>query len=167
MSRPTQTRSFADIRDRFNTYLAQVGYANMTTVDRKGRPRNRVLIAVWEETDDGLPVGWLATYRTPVKAAHLAANPHASFSYWSPRQNAAFVDVTASWVTDPEARRHVWRLYRTGSPAGVGYDPGAFWSGPDDPQYHLLRLDPWRIQLVRGTDLHSTIWRPAQSPGGE
>jgi hypothetical protein len=51
------------------------------------------------------------------------------------------------------------KLYRAGSPAGLGYDPARFWSGPADPQFHLLRIDPWRVQLVRGTDFSSRIWR--------
>ncbi|MEU4542566.1 hypothetical protein [Nonomuraea dietziae] len=57
----------------------------------------------------------------------------------------------------------VWELYRQGSPQGVGYDPRAYWrQGPDDPGYHLLRMDPWRIQVLRGRDLAggrpSRIW---------
>ncbi|WP_433258493.1 hypothetical protein ACQPYK_23695 [Streptosporangium sp. CA-135522] len=44
----------------------------MTTA---ARPCARVLIPVWE-TVDGAPLGWPATYKTPVKATHLAGNPH-------------------------------------------------------------------------------------------
>ncbi|MGK5534149.1 pyridoxamine 5'-phosphate oxidase family protein [Streptomyces sp. URMC 129] len=150
--------SFAEIEPQFRDYLSEIRYASMITVDAKGRPRARVLIAVWEVVG-GRPLGWLVTYRTPVKAAHLAANPHTTFSYWSPRQNAVFIDATAAWVADAAARRRAWELFRTGSPRGVGYDPGAFWTGPEDPTYHLLRLEPWRVQVVRGTDLRTTLWR--------
>lgn len=46
-----------------------------------------------------------------------------------------------------------------GEPAGVGYDPRNFWrGGPTDPEYHVLRIDPWRIQVLRGTDLSSRMW---------
>ncbi|MEV0146596.1 MULTISPECIES: pyridoxamine 5'-phosphate oxidase family protein [unclassified Nonomuraea] len=154
----SRTRSFAAIEPQFNAYIGDIVYATMTTVDAKGRPRARVLIPIWEVVD-GRPLGWLATYRTPVKAAHLAGNPHTTFSYWSPRQNAVSVDAVAEWVTDREIGRHVWDLYANGSPPGAGYDLGAFWKGVDDPKLHVLRLTPWRVQVIRGTDLHSVIWR--------
>jgi general stress protein 26 len=163
----TRASSFPEIQAQFEAYLGDIVYATMTTVDAKGRPRARILIAVWE-TIDARPVGWLATYKTPVKAAHLAYNPHATFSYWSPRQNAVAIDVVSEWVDDPKVKQHVWELYRTGSPAGVGYDLGQFWrAGPSDPQLHVLRLNPWRVQVIRGTDLQSRIWRedePVERP---
>ncbi|WP_067489742.1 pyridoxamine 5'-phosphate oxidase family protein [Actinomadura hibisca] len=156
----TKVRDFAAIREQFDTYVGTIVYATMTTVDKKHRPRARVLIPVWEVMD-GKPVGWLATYRTPVKEAHLANNPHATFSYWTPRQNAASVDTVATWVDldDLATRRHVWELYRRTSPRGAGYDLGQFWTGVDDPKLHVLKLEPWRVQVIRGTDLNSRIWQ--------
>ncbi|GAA0911231.1 pyridoxamine 5'-phosphate oxidase family protein [Nonomuraea longicatena] len=153
----TTTTRFADIRPAFEAYVGDINYATMTTVDSKGRPRARVLIPVWEVVD-GDPLGWLATYKTPVKAAHLAGNPHTTFSYWTPRQNAVSLDTVAAWVEDPDVRRHVWDLYRTGSPKGAGYNLGNFWTGPTDPKLHVLRLEPWRVQVIRGADLDSRIW---------
>src|SRR3712207_7515467 len=79
--------SFSEIKDEFFGYVSDIVHATMTTVDAKGRPRARILIAVWEVAD-GEPVGWLATFKTPVKTAHLAGNPHATFSYWEQRQYA-------------------------------------------------------------------------------
>lgn len=106
--------SFDQLKEQFDAYIGDIVYATMTTVDKLGRPRARVLIPVWEVVD-GKPVGWLATYRTPVKEAHLANNPHTTFSYWTRRQNAASLDTVAEWVDvdDLDTRRHVW-----GSTAG-------------------------------------------------
>ncbi|MFF3669538.1 pyridoxamine 5'-phosphate oxidase family protein [Microtetraspora malaysiensis] len=157
----THVTSFTEIKNQFDTYIGDIVYATMTTVDKKGRPRARVLIPVWETLEGG-PLGWLATYRTPVKAAHLAGNPHTTFSYWTPRQNAVSIDAVATWVDDPETKRHVWELYRRTSPKGAGYDLGNFWrGGPGDPELHLLRLEPWRVQVIRGADLRSRIWYAA------
>lgn len=156
------TADFAEIEAEFDATVGDVVYATMTTVDLKGRPRARVLIPVWERPD-GSPTGWLATYRTPVKEAHLANNPHTTFSYWSPRQNQVAIDAVGSWTEDADERRHVWDLYRAGSPPGAGYDLGRFWTGPSDPELRVLRLAPWRIQVIRGHDLRSRIWRPRAS----
>ncbi|MFE3451940.1 pyridoxamine 5'-phosphate oxidase family protein [Nonomuraea sp. NPDC059194] len=152
---------FSEIQDAFEAYIGDIVYATMTTVDSKGRPRARVLIPIWEVVD-GEPLGWLATYKTPVKAAHLAGNPHTTFSYWTPRQNAVSVDTVAEWVEDIEVKRRVWDLYRKTSPRGAGYNLGNFWTGPDDPKLHVLRLEPWRVQVIRGTDLRSQIWKKAE-----
>lgn len=157
-----RVHTFADIREDFDAIVGSVVYSTMTTVDARGRPRSRVLIPVWE-TDGENPTGWLGTHRTPVKAAHLANNPHATFSYWSPAQNTVAADVTAEWIDDPRTRKHVWNLYRHGSPPGAGYDPKGFWKGPQDPEFQVLRLEPWRIQVLRGRDLvagiPARIWR--------
>lgn len=160
---------FSEIQDTFLAYVRDIKYATMVTVDRQNRPRARVLLPVWEIVD-GEPVGWLAAYRTPVKSAHLAGNPHTTYAYWNPRQNAAFVDSVSTWAKDEESRVHAWEVYKQGGPPGVGYDPVHYWhGGPGDPDYHVLRIEPWRIQLVRGSDLRSTLWRkqepaPAVSP---
>lgn len=166
MTVPTGGRaeSFAQIRDDVAEIVGTIVYATMTTVDRRGRPRSRVLIVVWE-LDGPRPVGWLATFKTPVKAAHLAQNPHVTTSYWSPRQDAVYLDSVARWTDDAEIDQRAWQLYRQGSPPGVGYNPAAYWRGPDDPAFHVLRLDPWRVQVLRAPDvargdLTGRIWRP-------
>ncbi|QTE01911.1 pyridoxamine 5'-phosphate oxidase family protein [Streptomyces cyanogenus] len=154
----TKVDSFSEIADKFFEYIGDIRYCTMITVDKKSRPRARVLLPVWEVVD-GRPVGWLAAYKTPVKVAHLANNPQTTYSYWNPRQNAVFVDSVSTWAEDMENRTYAWNLYQKGSPAGVGYDPYNFWSGgPADPKYHVLRIDPWRVQVLRGSDLSSRIW---------
>jgi general stress protein 26 len=157
-------RSFDEIRSELVEVVQSIVYATMTTVDAQGRPRARVLINVWE-LDGDAPVGWLATYKTPVKSAHLARNPHVTMSYWSPRQDFAAFDTTAEWVDDRDTRAEVWDMYGRGNPLGVGYDPSRFWRGPNDSKFHVLRLDPWRVQVLRGRDLAtgtpSRIWRRA------
>lgn len=157
--------SFAAISTTFDGYIRDIQYCTMITIDRHHRPRARIMLPIWELVDDR-PIGWLAVYRTPLKEAHLAGNPHTTYSYWDPRQNAVHIDAVTTWAEDQEVRERGWRLYRAGSPAGVGYDPIRFWrGGPTDPQYHLLKIDPWRVQLVRGTDLRSRIWQAADGPG--
>ena len=94
-----------------------------------------------------------------MKTAHLAGNPHTTFSYWDRRQNAAFADTVAGWGEGPEAKQRVWEPYRRGSPPRVGYDPGRYWREPDDPKFAVLRLHPWRVQVVRDADLRGRIWR--------
>ncbi|GAB3769027.1 pyridoxamine 5'-phosphate oxidase family protein [Microlunatus parietis] len=163
------TAPYPLLRDGAAEIIGDIGYATMTTVDRRGRPRSRVLIAVWE-LDREVPVGWLGTFPTPVKLAHLADNPHATFSYWSPRQDTVALDTVTRWDDSQATAERVWELYGRGSPPGSGYDPGRFWRGPDDPSFRVLRLDPWRIQVLRGRDLAAgrppLIWRATPDRAG-
>ncbi|MBB4932784.1 general stress protein 26 [Lipingzhangella halophila] len=158
---------YSEISDEFTDIVSAIMYATMTTVDLRGRPRSRILVPIWQTVDD-LPVGWLATFKTPVKRSHLAGNPHATLSYWSPRQDFAAADTVTRWVEDAETKREVWELYRTGSPPGVGYDPETYWpGGPENPKFHVLRMDPFRVQVLRGRDLltgrPARIWRDPAS----
>jgi general stress protein 26 len=158
--------TFADIRRTFLAYISDIRYCTMVTVDSANRPRARVMLPVWEVVDER-PVGWLAVFKTPVKARHLQRNPHTTYSYWSPRQNAVHIDAVSSWIDDPEVKTYAWNVYKSGSPAGVGYDPIGYWpGGPTDPTYHLIRIEPWRIQLVRGTDLATVVWQTATPKSG-
>lgn len=153
-----EVADYTEIEAEFDQYVGRINYATMVTVDSKNRPRTRVLIPVWEKVD-GAPLGWLATYHTPVKAAHIARNPHVNFSYWDRRNDSVAVDAVAEWVPDLAVKRHVWDLYERTSPRGAGYPLGQFWKSPDDPELHVMRLAPWRIQVIRGTDLRSRIWQ--------
>lgn len=157
-----KVESFEEIENEFDAYVGSIGYATMVTVDARNRPRTRVLIPVWEVVD-GVPLGWLATYRTPVKAAHLARNPHTTFSYWKPGNDSVAVDAVAEWVDDLQTKQRVWDLYGRTSPPGAGYHLGGFWRSPADPTLHVLRLVPWRIQVIRGADLRSRIWEAART----
>lgn len=158
----TAIRDFGAIEAEFGASIGAIRYATMVTVDAQNRPRTRVLIPVWEKVD-GEPLGWLATFRTPVKAAHLARNPHTSFAYWAPGNDSVAIEAVAKWDTATASREHVWELYARTSPRGAGYPLGNFWTAPSDPRLHVLRLTPWRIQVIRGIDLRSRIWRSEQS----
>ncbi|GAA3249559.1 hypothetical protein [Nonomuraea helvata] len=107
--------SFAEIESEFNAFVGAIAYATMVTVDAEHRPRTRVLIPVWEAVD-GQPRGWLATYKTPVKTAHLAVNPHTSFASTpgASRRSAAWTCAAAS---GQRQRRDVGPTGRTALPA--------------------------------------------------
>lgn len=123
----------------------------LTTVDARGRPRNRVVHPVWETVDGGLR-GWVTTRRSPVKESHLAANPHVGCAYAGAEHDVAYFDCTASWATRPE-RHHAWEVCRA-LPAPAGFDPATIWpDGPDAPGAEVLRLDPYRVQVGLATEL--------------
>lgn len=150
--------SFDEIAVEFRRRIEQTVWCSLTTVDRRGRPRNRLVHPVWEE-----PIGWLATFRESFKAKHLAANPWISLAYWDQAQEQVYVDCRATWIDDPAEKARLWDLY---SVKPEGYPLNGFWKGIDDPNYGLLRLDPWRIELWSVKGLFSRtppqVWRSGE-----
>jgi Pyridoxamine 5'-phosphate oxidase len=131
----------------------RIVWATVATTDADGRPRSRVLHPIWERTDDGALVGWIATSPTPLKRAHLAAHPSASVTYWAPDHDTCTAECDAAWCFDDETRVRVWEWFKA-TPLPLGYDPAiipAWAEGPRSAAFAVLRLDPWRLRVLPGS----------------
>lgn len=151
--------SFDDIAEDFKSRTTRIAWCSVATIDRKGRPRQRILHPIWEG-----PTGWIATGRHSHKEKHLAANPYVSLSYWDPQHQQVYVDATASWEDDMSEKRRIWDLYKN-TPPPLGYDPAMIWKdGVEDPTYGLLKLTPWRIEIYGLGNMATLeppkVWRP-------
>ena len=49
---------FSELEDKFKAITQRIVWCTVTTVDRQGRPRSRLLHPVWDGT-----TGWIATGR--------------------------------------------------------------------------------------------------------
>ena len=105
-----------------------------------------------------------------MKAKHLARNPHLSLCYLdladpSRGLDLVYVDCRASWDDSAASRERIWQLFAS-TPPPLGYDPGTILKATDDPEYGLLRLSPWRIELGlfdAAVGPSARVWR---SPSG-
>lgn len=156
--------SFASLKDDFLRIVSETAWCSLSTVDGKGRPRSRIVHPIWEVTNDR-PVGFIFTANAGVKGKHLAANPNVSFAYWHPSQNVILGESTATWVDqdDFDTKQRVWDLFTT-TPPPLGYDLTLFgMDSPRNPMFTLLRLEPWRVQVLRGEEFPQNIqprlWR--------
>ena len=149
--------AFADIEKDFLARVRQIVWCNVATVDRRGRPRSRILHPLWEGR-----TGWILTGRHTLKTEHLAANPHVSLCYANSDLQQVYVDCRAEWADDPADKARLWDLFAA-TPPPIGYDPIAFWPhGKQDPTFGVLKLTPWRIEVTSLADLVSgsgKIWR--------
>jgi uncharacterized pyridoxamine 5'-phosphate oxidase family protein len=155
--------SFGDVERDFLELTSSIVWCTAATVDGRGRPRSRILHPIFT-VRDGRPVGWVVTGRTPLKTRHLAANPHVSCTYWTPTQDTVIVDCVATWVEDVDERRRVFELFTT-TPSPLGY-PLEYLGGErwESPLFTPLRLDAWRVQVMRGSEFPSgnlagRVWR--------
>ena len=125
----------------------RIVWCTLATVDRRGRPRSRVVHPYWERTADGL-TGWVFTRPTPVKVAHLTRRPFVSCSYWDPAQEVAVAECDAVLVDDAATRRMVWDLFAAADEP-LGYDPRILGSTDHlDPAITVLRMTPWRLATL-------------------
>jgi hypothetical protein len=146
--------SLEQIAPAFVGMAHSIVWASVATVDAKGRPRTRILHPIWQ-WDGAALVGWIATEPTPLKRAHLAAHPDISISYWRTNHDTCSAECRADWVFDDEGRTAVWNMFKN-RPAPVGYDPAMIpqWAGgPTSDAFAALRLTPWRLRLMPGTEL--------------
>jgi len=151
--------SFAEIEDEFMARVRRIAWCTVATVDAKGRPRTRILHPIWEGT-----TGWIATGRHSHKEKHLARTPYVSLSYWDPQHQQIYVDAKAEWDDDAATKQRIWDLYKS-TPPPLGYDPAIIpqWKdGPTSPDFGLLKLTPWRIELFGLADMMAgggKVWR--------
>ena len=152
--------NFEEIADEFAARVGRIVWCTVATVDRKGRPRTRILHPIWEGS-----TGWIATGRHSPKERHLAGNPYVSLTYWSPEHQQIYADCKAEWEDSAEEKRRIWELYKN-TPPPLGYDPAIIpvWKdGPGSPDFGVLKLTPWRIELWSIQDMMagkpSLVWR--------
>ena len=108
---------FEDIQTAFMELVRAAVYCNVATVDRKNRPRSRVMHPIW----DG-PIGWVISWPQSHKAKHLSNNPAVSLAYIHDPLKPVYVDCIAAWAGDVMEKRRVWDLHKT-VPPPLGFDP--------------------------------------------
>ena len=141
---------FEEIQTEFMRRVSQAVYCNMATVDRKGRPRSRMLHPVWE-----VATGWCISWKA-LKNKHLELNPFVSLAYIQDRDKPVYVDCRAEWVDDENEKHRIWELHKK-LPPPLGFDPEAGY-GEHLATSALLKFTPWRVELgnLGGEPL---IWR--------
>src|ERR1700682_1462510 len=87
---PMDIASFAEIEDEFMARVRRIVWCTVATVDRRGRPRTRILHPIWEGS-----TGWIGTSPRSLKAKHLEHNPYVSLSYWDQQHQQIYADCKA------------------------------------------------------------------------
>lgn len=128
----------------------RIVWATVATVDTAGHPSTRVLHPIWE-WDGTTLTGWIATSPASPKAAHLAAVPDVSITYWTTNHDTCTADCATVWETSDAEREAGWKRFAEG-PAPVGYDPAIIpgWDTPASPGFGILRLEPNRLRVMPG-----------------
>jgi len=144
--------SLTDIFDEFVARAHGMVWCNLATLDGRGRPRSRVVHPIW----DGA-TGWVGTVRDTPKTREIARDPHVSLAYVADVAKPVYADCLAEWVDVPSEKARLWELFRS-APPPLGYDPASFFGSLDNPDFGLLRLMPWRVE-VTNWPAGTRVWR--------
>ncbi|WP_232376358.1 pyridoxamine 5'-phosphate oxidase family protein [Amycolatopsis aidingensis] len=150
------TEELRTVAPAFTEMANRMVYCTMATVDRAGRPRSRMVHALWEWDGTEL-TGWVGSMVTPLKRAHLAGNPYVSCNYWDGAEayDTCVAECRAELLLDEASKRECWERFRS-TPEPLGYDPGAIgipeWTeqGPAAPAWGAIRLTPWFLRVFPG-----------------
>ena len=133
---------FSEIESEFIQRVHAMVWCSVATLDSEQRPRSRILHPLCEGS-----TGWINTHRTSHKARHLAHSPYMSLAYIADVMKPVYVDCTAEWIDDLDEKRRVWELFKA-APEPLGYDPAHDLVSPEHENHGLLKLTPWRVDLV-------------------
>jgi general stress protein 26 len=152
-----QVTNFSEIEAEFIERVHKMVWCSVATVDSKGRPRSRILHPIWEGS-----TGWIGTHRSSHKSKHLEKNPYVSLAYITEIMKPVYVDCRVEWINDLAEKQRIWDLFKN-TPPPLGYDPAHDFIRPDHENFGLLKLMPWRIDLVsfpaESFDKGTRVWR--------
>ena len=133
--------TFSEIEEEFIARVHKMVWCSAATVDTRNRLRSRIMHPIWQGA-----TGWVSSRRHALKEKHLAHNPYISLAYIADVAKPVYVDCKAEWADDLDSKRKVWELFRSTTPP-LGFDLSAIWDSAENPDFGLLKLSPWRIEL--------------------
>ena len=139
-----------DLKARILDVLKTRRVASLATVTSEGKPWVRYVVPT---PDEELRLTF-ATHLRSRKVAQIRDNPEVHLTQGVTRLETArsYVQVqgTASIVTDPAAKKAYWRDHLT-----------AYFQGPEDADYCLVVITPYRIELLSAEATEPQVWMPA------
>ena len=137
----------SDLKARIRGKMLQPTLSVLATITEDGKPWVRYVTPVM---DDNLVIR-LATFLPSRKVAHIRHNPevHLATGVTSPETAESYLQVQgrASIKTDPDAKKAFWsdQFKR-------------YFSGPDDPNYCVCEIVPYRIEYMSMTAMIPEVW---------
>jgi general stress protein 26 len=154
-----EVASFAEIEPEFIQRVHTMVWCSMATLDTRNRLRSRILHPIWEGA-----TGWASARPRSLKAKHIAHCSYVSLAYIADIARPVYVDCTAEWENDGDAKQHVWELFKT-TPPPAGFDLANIFKGRNDPEFGVLKFAPWRIELFDIADASNRrVWIADKAP---
>jgi general stress protein 26 len=119
----------------------------MATITEKGNPWVRYVVGF---AGEDLSIRFVTSLQTR-KVAHIKANPEVHMTCGAKdlesTQNYLQIAGRAEITTDEQERHRLWND-----------NLKAYFSGPDDPNYCVVIVKPYRIELMGMTEMTPLVW---------
>ena len=145
-----------DIRQQILTITQRAHLATLATISEDGKPWVRYVIP---RADDYLTIR-IATRVNSRKVSQIHNNPevHLTCGVSDPRNIDTFLQIQgrAIFTTDQDEREFFW-------------DPhlGNVFDGPNDPEYGIIRITPYRIEVWKEGCNEPDVWEAETETGNQ
>jgi len=137
----------SSLKEQISTVITPLQLSSFATITEDGKPWVRYVMTVGRED---LSVRF-ATFSQSRKVAQIAVNPevHVTLGVNNPAEMKPFLQVQgrARFSTDEAERHGFW----SGMLAN-------YFSGPDDPNYGVVIVTPYRIELAKTGVPMPEVW---------
>ena len=137
----------SDIKEKILEKMKAHTLASFATVTEDGKPWTRYVVV---KADDQLNV-WFATFKNSRKTIQIEKNPevHLTLGVSEPDKAVSWLQVQgrAELFEDAETKKAVWYDILT-----------SIFSGPDDPNYLVCKVKPYRIEYYMMNMPKPEIW---------
>ena len=137
----------SDLREKIFEKMKEHTLASFATIAEDGKPWTRYVVV---KADDQLNI-WFATFKNSRKTLQVVKNPevHLTLGITDPQTAVSWLQVQgrAELFEDAETRNAMW------------YDLlNSIFSGPDDPNYVVCKIIPYRIEYYMMNMPKPEIW---------
>ncbi len=137
----------SDLKQRIEQLLAQPQLAVLATINADGKPWARYVMVV---TDCAMTIRF-ATFIAARKVAQIEACPevHLTCGISNPMEMKPYVQIQgkARFSTDEQERHNFWNPMLD-----------KIFTGPDDPNYGIVIVEPYRIELCSPGSHEPEVW---------
>jgi general stress protein 26 len=137
----------SDLKEKLFNKMQEPCVWSLATITSEGKPWVRY---VSPHADRNLTI-WFASIKGSRKVAQIEANPevHLTMGITDPTQAESYLQIqgAADFLDDASTKKEHW------------FDElSSFFSGPDDPNYLVCRVIPYRIELQPMTPDPPEVW---------
>ncbi len=122
--------------------------ASLATINEDGKPWTRYVMIV---ADDNLTIR-CATFVGARKISQIKKNPevHLTCGITNLEEMGAYLQIqgTATFTTSKEERHAFWTD-----------EFATYFKGPDDPNYGIIVIKPYRIELMEPGKFEPSVWQ--------
>ena len=138
----------SDLKDKIFEKMKEHTLASFATVTEDGNPWTRYVVI---KADEQLNI-WFATFVNSRKTLQVANNPevHLTLGVSDPQTAVSWLQVQgrAEWLTDAATKNAVWFDHLS-----------SIFNGPDDPNYVVCKVKPYRIEYLMMNMPTPEIWQ--------